>query len=553
MSTTSKRLDAGNRLRSADALAVIFGDQLIPPRDHPALRAIKKERDVVLMMEVDAEQQEGPSHKQRTALFLAAMRHYALDLIDLGYSVRYVRLDHPSNTQSFAGEVDRAVAALTPRRIAAMHPGDWRVFEEIQRWERSIVEVKEVVVIEDPYFFTTPDAFAAWAKGRKSLTMEYFYREQRRATGYLLDQNGDPLGGAWNHDKQNRLAFKDHPRPPGPPLFRIDCTTREVIDLVSERFTDAPGKLDASSFTWPVTTEQGEQVLDRFVEECLERFGPHEDAMWTEQPFLYHSMLSSSLNLHFLDPKRCCEKAIEAYERGRAPINSVEGFVRQILGWREYIRGVYWYEGAGYRDRNFLRSDGKLPGLYWDGQTDMRCLRECVSSVIDHAYAHHIPRLMVLANYAMIAGVSPRAIGDWFYGMFVDSVDWVTTPNTIGMGMHADGVRSADGSVESWPVVGTKPYAGGANYINKMSNYCAHCRYDHKSRRAETDLDRPPCPFNVFFWDFLIRHEDVFSKNHRMGMMMKNVAKMPSDERVAITVTAKSYREKFGVSNREDN
>lgn len=516
-------------------LAIILGDQLAP--DAPALRGLDPARDAVLMMEVASEAAEGPSHKMRTGVFLAAMRHYAIELQDAGWRVRYIKLDEARNTQTFTGEVRRAVQVLKPNSLRLAHPGDWRVLEAAQVWEDDLGVPVEIV--EDDHFYVTPDEFGAWAEGRKSLVMEFFYREQRKRLGVLMDSNGKPLGGQWNFDEDNRESFNRTPRVVKAYKPRPTRIVREVIELVRERFPNAPGELDEDGFVWPVTRAQALRSLSSFIEHRLPLFGKYEDAMWTGEDVLYHSQLSVPLNLHLLDPRECVAAAVEAYERGDAPLNSVEGFVRQLIGWREFIRGVYWHEGPGYRERNGLEATGALPGFYWDGETDMRCMSECLRPVLRHAWAHHIPRLMVLCNFAMIAGVHARAVGDWFYGMFADSVDWVTTPNTIGMGMHAD--KGGNG-----PVVGTKPYAASGKYIARMSNYCEHCRYDVKQRTGED-----ACPYNTFYWDFLIRHRERFRGNQRMAMILKNVDRMQDSERVEITVNARKLRGTMGIAGGE--
>lgn len=528
----------------ARRLAVVLGDQL--DRRAELIEGLDRERDAVLMMEVDAEASGCGagirSHKARTAVFLAAMRRFAIDLVDRGYRVRYVRLDDPANTHDFTGEVGRAVGELKPESIAVTEPGEWRVLEMIEGWSESFGVPVEV--FEDGHFLCSREEFSEWADGRKQLVMEYFYREMRRKLGVLVDDDGGPVGGAWNFDKENRESFTSRPEVPGVYRPSMDDVTRGVIALVNERYPDHPGVLDEDDWLWPISAEQAERALDRFIETRLSMFGRYEDAMWSGEPFLYHSLLSVALNLKLLDPRVCVRRAVEAYEAGRAPLASVEGFVRQIIGWREFIRGVYWFEGPGYRDRNVLEHTGELPGFYWTGETDMRCLRECLRPVIDHAYSHHIPRLMVLANFAMIAGVRARAIGDWFYEMYADAVDWVTTPNTIGMGVHADG-----------GVVGTKPYAASGKYISGMSNYCKNCRYDVNKRvgDGEVGLDGETrgeaCPFNTFYWDFLIRHRERFRKNQRMAMILKNVDRMKEDERVAITVRGRALRQRFGIAS----
>ncbi len=516
-------------LRSrANTLYVVLGDQL--DHEHPLFERIDRVQDAVLMMEVVCESTHPASHVQRTVMFLSAMRHYALLLKERGLRVEYVRLDDERNTQNFEDEISRAVNRLDCKRVVVVRPGDHRVRSEIgAACDREGVRLE---VVEDPHFLTTPDEFADWAKGRKQLTMEYFYREQRRRLGVLVEDS-QPVGGQWNYDKENRKAFKRTPRPSTLPEMSVDDMTREVMELVAARLPKLPGRVEL--FNWPVTRRQALACLDSFIKNRLVRFGTYEDAMWTEQRTLYHSRLAAALNLHLLTPKECIERAVKAYELGEAPLNSVEGFVRQIIGWREFIRGVYFHEGDSYPGRNELGETGQLPSLYWDANTDMVCMRDCVSSVVEEAYAHHIPRLMVMGNFAMLAGVEPRKVSDWYLGMFADGVDWVTAPNVVGMAMHADG-----------GVVGTKPYAASGKYISRMSNYCENCRYSVNERTGEN-----ACPFNTLYWDFLIRHQKRFAGNHRMAMVLKNVDRLSRDDRTEITISAQKLRTEFGISDPE--
>lgn len=522
----SKAFDFRSLRSGADVLYILLGDQL--DRQSPILDRIDAERDAILMMEVEAESRSPASHKQRTAMFLAAMRHHAVWLRDRGLRVEYVRLDDDDNTQSFQGEVERAVERLSPSRVVVVEPGEHRVRESLE----SACDTADVAmeVLDDPHFLTSPAEFASWAKGRKQLTMEYFYREQRRRLGMLVDGR-EPIGGEWNFDKDNRESFKRAPRPSPVPIFEPDAITREVIDLVEERMPDLPGSMEG--FAWPVTREQAIVALDDFIDNRLTRFGAYEDAMWSGERTLYHARLSPAVNLHLLSPRECAERAIKAFEAGRAPINSVEGFVRQHIGWREFIRGVYFLEGIGYGDRNELGETGSLPEFYWSGETDMACMADCIGSVVADAYAHHIPRLMVMGNFAMLAGVEPRQVADWYLGMFADGIDWVTAPNVIGMAMHADG-----------GVVGTKPYAASGKYIKRMSNYCDGCRYNVNKRTGDD-----ACPFNTLYWDFLIRHRGTFRANNRMAMILKNVDRLKQEERVEITVSATKLRAKIGVTS----
>ncbi|MEM9064607.1 MAG: cryptochrome/photolyase family protein [Planctomycetota bacterium] len=519
-------------------LVVVLGDQL--NHDSMLLEDLEPDRDAVLMMEVRSESMEGPSHRMRTAFFLSAMRHFAIELEQGGHRVRYVALDDPANTHSFSGEVARAIDDLRPDSIAVVRPGDWRVYLEALSWhERDGVPCE---IVEDRHFLNTPEQFRAWADGRKSLTMEYFYREQRKRLGVLMDGNS-PEGGRWNYDSDNREIFRTTPETPPIEVTIPDAITTEVITLVDRCLPGLPGRMSVDSFIWPVTRDDARTGLRDFIEHRLPLFGKYEDAMWSGKHVLYHSLLSPALNVHLLDPRECVEAALAAYKRGDAPLNSVEGFVRQLIGWREFIRGVYWLEGPGYRDRNWMGQTGSLPDFYWSGETDMTCVRECLTPVLDHAWSHHIPRLMVLSNLALISGVSPRAIGDWFYGMYTDSVDWVTTPNTIGMAMHADGERDETGRTVRLPVVGTKPYAASGKYISRMSNYCRDCVFDVNERAGEH-----ACPFNTFYWDFLIRHRETFRGNNRMAMILKNVDRLDPAVRSAISTRARTLRTEWGIA-----
>lgn len=507
-------------------LAIVLGDQLDPAAD--AIKGLDTSRDAILMMEVSEESTHVPSHKQRTVLFLSAMRHFAKHLAQSGYRVRYVRLEDPDNTHSFRGEIDRAVHELMPERILCTHPGEWRVKNLIEEATRAAGVPLETR--PDRHFLVDLEDFDAWMAGRKQPAMEHFYREQRRRMNALLENDGRPTGGDWNFDEDNRRAFKRAPKVPKPYSSRPDAVTQAVIHLVEERFPDNPGSIE--SFRWPVTRTQALKALDDFVQNRLAEFGTYQDAMWADEPFLYHSLLSASLNLKLLDPRECIGKALTAYESGQAPLNSVEGFIRQIIGWREFIRGIYWHEGQDYGSRNWLDQHGTLPEFYWTGRTDMVCMRQAIGQVLACGYGHHIQRLMVTGNFALIAGVDPRLISDWYLAMYVDAVDWVTLPNTLGMVMHADG-----------GVVGTKPYAASGKYIERMSNYCRGCPFDPAAR-----IGSKACPFTTLYWDFLIRNRRRLSGNRRMSMMLRNVDRMTDAEQSAVCVHAHRLREGFGIS-----
>jgi deoxyribodipyrimidine photolyase-related protein len=520
-------------------LAIVFGDQL--DLDAALIRSLSTD-DTVLMMEVASESRHVPSHMQRTALFLSAMRHFAAKLVRRQVHVRYIALDDPDNTGAFETEIARAVAELGPSQIVCTHPGEWRVLEMLERVHNSTGI--PLSILPDEHFITAPNEFAAWARNRTSLTMEFFYREQRRKTGYLMEGSGKsakPAGGEWNFDKENRLPFGKqgpHPRPRPPLNFKPDTTTRAVVAAMTRTLPDLPGTID--SFGWPVTREQALAALGDFITHRLAKFGPFEDAMWTSEPTLYHSTLSSSLNLKLLNPRECCEQAIQMFRAGKAPLQSVEAFVRQIIGWREFIRGIYWLEGPTYADRNGLDQHGELPPLYWTADTDMACLKACVGQVLDTGFGHHIQRLMVTGNFALISGVHPRAVSDWYLGMFVDGVDWVTLPNALGMVMHADRRGGAAAGVTG--LVGTKPYAASGKYIQRMSNHCTTCRYDPAERSGPS-----ACPVTVCYWDFLIRTRKKLAQNQRMAMILKNIDRMTPEVRTEITTSADRLRQKLGI------
>ena len=521
-------------------LALVFGDQL--DLDAALIRSLGPD-DTVLMMEVASESRHVPSHAQRTLLFLSAMRHFAAELVRRKVRVSYVELDATENTGAFETEIARAITVVNPSQIVCTHPGEWRVLAMLER-VRDATGIP-LCILPDDHFLTTSDEFGAWASNRAALTMEFFYREQRRKTGYLMEGTGKsakPAGGEWNFDKENRLPFgKQGPSPrPRPPLsFKPDETTRAALAAVARVLPDLPGAVD--SVAWPVTRKQALAALDDFITHRLARFGPFEDAMWSSEPTLYHSTLSSSLNLKLLNPRECCEQAIAAYRAGKAPLQSVEAFVRQIIGWREFIRGVYWLEGPAYADRNGLDRHGELPSFYWTADTDMACMKVCVSQVLDTGFGHHIQRLMVTGNFALISGVHPRAVSDWYLGMFVDGVDWVTLPNALGMVMHADRRAGAGKGVTG--LVGTKPYAASGKYIERMSNYCTACRYDPAERTGPS-----ACPVTVFYWDFLIRTREPMAHNQRMTMILKNVDRMTPQAQAQITLDADLLRRKLGIT-----
>jgi deoxyribodipyrimidine photolyase-related protein len=371
----------------------------------------------------------------------------------------------------------------------------------------------EIDIRPDRHFLVSAEAFQAFARGRKTLLLENFYRKMRRERGVLMNGN-QPVQDRWNFDRENRGAFgrKGPPRIAPPRAFDPDETTLEVIGMVNRRFPDAPGQADG--FDYPVTRAQALAALRDFVENRLENFGTYQDAMAAGHPYLYHSRLSCVLNVHLLDPREVIDAALEAYGGGAAPIHSTEGFVRQILGWREFVRGIYWLKMPEYAEMNALEADLPMPAFMWTGETDMNCLRQCVGQLIDHAYAHHIQRLMVMGLFALLLGVRPYEVHRWHLSMYVDAIDWVSLPNVLGMSQYGDG-----------GIVGTKPYCASGSYIDRMSDYCGKCRYRPASAAGED-----ACPFTTLYWDFLARNRHRLGKNPRMGLQFKNLDRKDASE-----------------------
>jgi deoxyribodipyrimidine photolyase-related protein len=500
------------------ALVLVLGDQLSPTIS--SLAKADKRHTVVLMAEVADETTYVRHHKKKIAFILSAMRHFAAELAAAGWRVDYVKLDDVGNTGSFSGEVARACARHQPSRVIVTEAGEWRVTQMMAQWAGQLglpVEIRE-----DDRFMTTRAQFAYWAAGRKLLRMEHFYHEVRRATGYLME-GGKPTGGAWNYDSENRKPAENDLFIPDVPRFAPDAVTREVLALVEVRFGNHIGTLEP--FWFGVTRAQALSALDAFIANALPSFGDFQDAMVGGQKFLYHAVLSHYLNAGLLGPREVCDAAEAAYRAGAAPINAVEGFIRQIIGWREYVRGIYWLKMPDYAASNFLGATRPLPDFYWTGETKMICLKAAIDQTIEEAYAHHIQRLMVTGNFAMLAGVDPHAVHEWYLAVYADAYEWVEMPNVLGMSQFADG-----------GVLGSKPYAAGGNYINKMSTYCAGCAYDVKLR-----VGAKACPFNALYWHFLDRNRDKLAGLQRLRTVYATWDRMSESDRIATLASADAF------------
>ncbi|MFM9973472.1 MAG: cryptochrome/photolyase family protein [Beijerinckiaceae bacterium] len=510
-------------------LLFILGDQLT--HDVAGLTDLNAGTDIVLMVEVAEETTYVRHHKQKITLILSAMRHFAGELRAKGINVDYVTLDDPENTGSFTGELMRAVLRHQPHVVVVTEASEWRVLEMMKHWRETLECVVEIR--EDNRFFASHDRFSRWADGRKSLRMEFFYREMRRETG-LLVQDDQPVGGQWNFDHDNRKSLPKGMASPDRLRFKPDRITREVMALVATRFNDHFGDLD--TFEWPVTRTEALAALDHFITQCLPKFGDYQDAMKAGNPFLFHALISPCLNIGLLTPREVCARAQAAWNSGQAPLNAVEGFIRQVLGWREYIRGIYWHHMPGYAETNALGAKRPLPWFYWSGETSLNCIAEVVKDTRQHAYAHHIQRLMVTGNFALLAGIHPKAIEDWYLAVYADAFDWVELPNVHGMVMFADG-----------GLLASKPYAASGAYIDRMSDYCAGCDYDPKIK-----IGPKACPFNLLYWNFMIENREVLGRNPRMAMPYRTLDAMALGRKEQLQREAQIFLDTLSATGSDD-
>ena len=500
------------------ALRLVLGDQLT--RDLSSLADLDPATDVVLMAEVIEEVTYVRHHKRKVAFLFSAMRHFADALRSEGIQVDYVRLDDPANSGSFGGEVARAVSRHEMRQLIVTEPGEYRVLAAMRDWQDQYdiaVEIRN-----DDRFMCPPERFADWADGRKQLRMDFFYREMRREHDVLMDGK-EPVGGKWNYDAENRESPDLSLAVPAPLSFAPDTITKEVLALVADRCAGHFGALD--DFGFAVTRAQALEVLDHFIAQRLPLFGRYQDAMIEGEPWMYHSHIGFYMNAGLLLPAEVVRAAETAWHHGHVPLNAVEGFIRQIMGWREFIRGIYWLKMPDYAEMNFLGASRALPDFYWTGATGMNCLAQSIDATRRYAYAHHIQRLMVLGNFALLAGIDPRYVNEWFLVVYADAYEWVELPNVSGMVLFADGGYLA-----------SKPYAAGGAYISRMSNYCDNCQYKVARKTGEG-----ACPFNYLYWDFLIRNRAKLGNNARLGMIYRSLDRMAPERVAAIEADAAAF------------
>ncbi len=509
------------RILTMRRLNLILGDQL--DRHSLLFNDVDSDIDCFWMAEVREESTHVWSHKQRIALFLSSMRHFAEELREQKLPLIYQALkDH--HFESLAEALADTLQKEKPQEVCFVTPGDYRVTESlVNTCKQYQVPFKQ---LNDQHFLSTPQEFKQWAEGKKQLRLEYWYRELRKKYQILMEDEKNPLGGQWNYDQSNRKAFKkEGPQNiPSTISWEADKTTQAVIELVNEEYPDHPGEL--ITLYWSVTPQQAQQALERFFDHCLDNFGDYQDAMWTDEPFLNHSLISSALNLKLLHPLQVIQTAEKHHRENGAPLAAVEGFIRQILGWREYVRGLYWLHMPDWVEMNALNAKQSLPNFYWTGDTEMTCLHHSIKQTLKYGYAHHIQRLMVTGLFSLLYGVDPKQIHQWYLAIYVDAVEWVELPNTLGMSQYADN-----------GIMASKPYIASGNYINKMSNYCKKCRFNPAKAIGED-----ACPFTTLFWDFLDTHADTFKSNPRMGFMLKNLERKTEADIQQIKAQAISFK-----------
>jgi deoxyribodipyrimidine photolyase-related protein len=497
-------------MNTPKSLVLILGDQL--DLNGAALRAFNVKTDEIVMIESIPEAQYVWSHKAKIALFLSAMRHFAIKLKELNYPLTYIQ----SSPLSIVETLKEKIIQEQITNLICVEPGEWRLKQQIEELAKELSITLEMR--EDDHFYCPHSEFIAWTAGKKELRLEYFYRLMRKTHNILVDSEGNPEGGQWNFDKDNRKPYSK--KGPGiieaPILFEPDTVTKEVLKFVSKTYSSHPGALE--DFRWPVTRAQALEALDYFVEFRLRNFGVFEDAMWTDTPFGWHSILSSSLNLKLLNPREVIAAVLQAWKKHSLDLSTVEGFIRQILGWREFVRGMYYLDMPKMAQDNYYDHQSPLPKWYWTGQTNMACMKDAIGQTLQYGYAHHIQRLMVTGNFALLAEILPSEVCDWYLAIYVDAIEWVELPNTAGMALFANGGRFT-----------SKPYIASGAYIKRMSNYCDSCKYKPEVRFGEN-----ACPVTTLYWHFLIKHRNQFESSPRTRLMTANLKRISDEDQKSI-------------------
>jgi deoxyribodipyrimidine photolyase-related protein len=507
-------------------LRIILCDQLT--HDISSLSDINKDEDIVLMVELHSEFTYVKHHKKKIAFLLSAMRHFSAELSNANVNVCYVKLEDQNNKNLLKDHVKEIIEKHSVKTVIITHPSEYRILQEIKQW-KSILSIP-VQIREDNRFLCTPGEFSKWAGDKKQLRMEFFYREIRKKHDILMNGN-KPEGGKWNFDNENQKSPAKNLNIPEKYEAKPDQITIEVIQLVNKHFGDHFGDLEP--FFFAVTRDDAKVALKHFIEGRLKKFGDYQDAMIENEPWMFHSHLSFYLNCGLLTAMECIRAAEHAYHSKSLPINAVEGFIRQIIGWREYVRGIYWHKMPDYKNENFFGADRKLPDFFWHANSKMNCINQCVKETKRHAYAHHIQRLMVLGNFALLAGINPDQVNEWYLIVYADAYEWVELPNVTGMVLFADGGYLA-----------SKPYAASGAYINKMSNYCNNCSFNVNSKNGQE-----ACPFNYLYWNFIVQNREKLEKNPRISMMYRVYDKMSEKKRRDIESDSKNFLSRIKYDN----
>ena len=509
------------------ALFPLLADQL--SFDMASLKHFNPQEDIIAFCEVRSETDYVQHHPQKIAFLFSAMRHFAKVCEAMNFKVHYVTLDDVNNSQHLILEWERLALLYACQKIYVTLPGEWRLTEAIENWQKQ--SDLKISLFEDERFLCSHAEFKAWAAGKKQLRMEFFYQMMRKKYKILLDDKGLPEGGRWNYDIENRQPLKKGHPWPARKTFEKDTITLDVIDLVNKHFAHHFGHLE--HFGYACTAQDAHLALEDFINHHLPYFGQYQDVMVSNEPFLHHALISMYINVGFIEPLSLCRRVENLYREGKVPLASAEGFIRQVLGWREYVRGIYWLYMPEYIEKNFLNAKHKLPNMYWGGPTQMNCIRQVVSMTEKYAYSHHIQRLMITGNFALLAGIIPKAVCDWYLAVYIDAFEWVELPNTLGMALYGDG-----------GVLASKPYAASARYIEKMSNFCHSCHFKSKEMLGEK-----ACPFNTLYWNFMAKHEQILKSNPRMAYMYSTWNRFSEEKRKAILEQAKLYLERLEQNN----
>jgi len=495
-------------------LVLILGDQL--DLQSAALRSFDPKADEIIMIESANEAQYVWSHKAKIALFLSAMRHFAVELKGLKYPLTYIQ----SSPRSIVEVLKENILQKKIKHLVCIEPGEWRLKQSIEALAKDLNIHLEM--LEDEHFYCSRQEFVEWTANKKELRLEYFYRLMRKKHHVLIDADGNPEGGQWNFDQDNRKPYPK--KGPGiidaPAAFEVDVITQEVLEFVAKTYPEHPGSLE--SFNWPVTRDQALQALEYFVEYRLRNFGVYQDAMWTDTPFGWHSILSSALNLKLLNPREVIDAVTLAWKKYALDLSTIEGFIRQILGWREFVRGMYYLDMPKMAQDNYYQHQRSLPKWYWTGQTQMACMKDAIGQTLQYGYAHHIQRLMVTGNFALLAEILPQEVCEWYLAIYVDAIEWVELPNTAGMALFANGGRFT-----------SKPYIASGAYIKRMSNYCGSCKYKPEVRYGEE-----ACPITSLYWNFLIKHRAQFESSPRTKLMTANLKRISDEDQKEIVLHA---------------